>query len=180
MHTHTHSFEPTRAPSTTNATQHIAQRRAVRYGREVLGGAEGFFAQLVDVVVSTFGDAYPELRQARDRIHDVIAEEEASFSRTLVKGIEKFKKLAAAAEVRCYAAPLRLPRAGDPAAAAPQPHSCRLLPLHSLRLPCVSHTPARLQPNVTHPCHPSHTRRAASSLAPTPSCCGTRLASRWT
>jgi hypothetical protein len=26
-------------------------RRAVRYGREVLGGQEGFFAQLVDVVV---------------------------------------------------------------------------------------------------------------------------------
>lgn len=36
---------------------------------------------------------------ARDKIHSVIAEEEASFSRTLVKGIERFKKLAAAAQV---------------------------------------------------------------------------------
>lgn len=75
-------------------------RRAVRYGREVLGGQEGFFAKLVDVVVKTFGETYPELVSARDKIHSIIAEEEASFSRTLVKGIERFKKLAAAAQVR--------------------------------------------------------------------------------
>jgi alanyl-tRNA synthetase len=43
---------------------------------------------------------YPELVSARDKIHSVISEEEASFSRTLVKGIERFKKLAAAAQVR--------------------------------------------------------------------------------
>lgn len=43
---------------------------------------------------------YPELVSSRDKIHSVIAEEEASFSRTLVKGIERFKKLAAAAQVR--------------------------------------------------------------------------------
>eukprot|EP00775_Hariotina_reticulata_P008612 gene8612-8793_t len=73
-------------------------RRAVRYGREVLGGQEGFFAQLVDVAVKTFGEAYPELVAARDKIFNIIAEEEASFSRTLVKGIERFKKLAASAE----------------------------------------------------------------------------------
>eukprot|EP00879_Flechtneria_rotunda_P019885 GHRR01020901.1.p1 GENE.GHRR01020901.1~~GHRR01020901.1.p1 ORF type:complete len:887 (+),score=336.05 GHRR01020901.1:277-2937(+) len=73
-------------------------RRAVRYGREVLGGKEGFFAQLVDIVVKTFGGAYSELVSARDRIHSIIAEEEASFSRTLLKGIERFKKLAASAE----------------------------------------------------------------------------------
>jgi alanyl-tRNA synthetase len=46
-----------------------------------------------------FGGVYPELVSARDKIHSVIAEEEASFSRTLVKGIERFQKLAAAAEV---------------------------------------------------------------------------------
>eukprot|EP00878_Enallax_costatus_P013646 GHUV01014269.1.p1 GENE.GHUV01014269.1~~GHUV01014269.1.p1 ORF type:complete len:806 (+),score=287.63 GHUV01014269.1:1306-3723(+) len=73
-------------------------RRAVRYGREVLGGQEGFFAQLVAVVVKTFGDAYPELVKAQEKIHAVISEEEASFSRTLVKGIERFKKLAASAK----------------------------------------------------------------------------------
>jgi alanyl-tRNA synthetase len=69
----------------------------VRYGRETLGASEGFFAQLVDVVVKTFGDFFPELVKSRDTIHSVIAEEEASFSRTLVKGIERFKKAAAGA-----------------------------------------------------------------------------------
>jgi alanyl-tRNA synthetase len=51
-------------------------------------------------VCRTFGETYPELVSARDKIHSIIAEEEASFSRTLVKGIERFKKLAAAAQVR--------------------------------------------------------------------------------
>ena len=60
-------------------------RRAVRYGRETLGAQEGFFAKLVDVVVRCFGGFFPELIAARDTIHDVIREEEASFSRTLMK-----------------------------------------------------------------------------------------------
>jgi hypothetical protein len=57
------------------------------------------YLQLVGVVVKTFGEAYPELVKHQDKIHSVIAEEEASFSRTLGKGIERFKKLAAAAQV---------------------------------------------------------------------------------
>lgn len=73
-------------------------RRAVRYGQEVLGGQEGFFATLVDVVVDTFGDVFPELLSARKTIYEVLREEEASFSRTLTKGTERFKKAAAAAK----------------------------------------------------------------------------------
>ncbi len=60
---------------------------------------EGFFAQLVDVVVNNFGAVYPELVKHRAAIHDTIKEEEASFSKTLIKGIERFKKAAAAAKV---------------------------------------------------------------------------------
>lgn len=59
---------------------------------------EGFFASLVDTVVQNFGGFYPELRAARDTIYAVIRDEEASFSRTLLKGIEKFKKAAAVAK----------------------------------------------------------------------------------
>lgn len=73
-------------------------RRAVRYGREVLKAQEGFFSGLVNVVIQMMGDTFPELKKNEQKITDIIAEEEASFGRTLVKGIEKFKKAAADVE----------------------------------------------------------------------------------
>ncbi|MED6158674.1 hypothetical protein PIB30_034918 [Stylosanthes scabra] len=66
-------------------------RRAVRYGREVLKAKEGFFNRLVSVVVKVMGDVFPELKQQEVHIRNVIKEEEESFGRTLIKGIEKFK-----------------------------------------------------------------------------------------
>ncbi|OAY52220.1 alanine--tRNA ligase [Manihot esculenta] len=69
-------------------------RRAVRYGSEVLKAQEGFFNGLVEVVVKLMGDVFPELKQTEQRIKEIIAEEEASFGKTLLKGIEKFKKAA--------------------------------------------------------------------------------------
>ncbi|OMO60150.1 Alanine-tRNA ligase, class IIc [Corchorus capsularis] len=69
-------------------------RRAVRYGSEVLKAPEGFFSRLVSIVVQVMGDVFPELKQHEARIRDIIAAEEASFGKTLVKGIEKFKKAA--------------------------------------------------------------------------------------
>ncbi|XP_073314495.1 alanine--tRNA ligase-like [Primulina huaijiensis] len=69
-------------------------RRAVRYGTEVLKAQQGFFNGLVDVVVDVMGDVFPELKQHKIKIREIIADEEASFGRTLVKGIEKFKKAA--------------------------------------------------------------------------------------
>ena len=63
-----------------------------------MGAKDGFFAQLVDTVVDHFGSFYPELVTARRQIFETIKEEEASFSRTLVKGIERFKKAAAASK----------------------------------------------------------------------------------
>ncbi|KDP43289.1 hypothetical protein JCGZ_24210 [Jatropha curcas] len=69
-------------------------RRAVRYGSEVLKAQEGFFNGLVNVVVKVMGDVFPELKQNEEHIREIIAEEEASFGKTLLKGIEKFKKAA--------------------------------------------------------------------------------------
>ncbi|GMH09198.1 hypothetical protein Nepgr_011038 [Nepenthes gracilis] len=69
-------------------------RRAVRYGSEVLKGQEGFFSGLVSIVVKLMGDVFPELKQHEEHIKNMIADEEASFGKTLLKGIEKFKKAA--------------------------------------------------------------------------------------
>ncbi|KAE9616433.1 putative alanine--tRNA ligase [Lupinus albus] len=73
-------------------------RRAVRYGQEVLKAKEGFFNGLVSVVVSVMGDVFPELKEREGHIVEVIAEEEESFGRTLLKGIDKFKKFKSAAQ----------------------------------------------------------------------------------
>ncbi|KAK2664774.1 hypothetical protein Ddye_003348 [Dipteronia dyeriana] len=67
-------------------------RRAVRYGSEVLKAHEGFFNGLVNVVVKVMSHVFPELKQHEAHIRDIIASEEASFGKTLLKGIEKFKK----------------------------------------------------------------------------------------
>ncbi|XAR54282.1 Alanine--tRNA ligase [Bertholletia excelsa] len=69
-------------------------RRAVRYGTEVLKAQPGFFNGLVKVVVQVMGDMFPELRQHEVHITETIALEEASFGKTLLNGIEKFKKAA--------------------------------------------------------------------------------------
>lgn len=41
--------------------------------------------RLVDVVVKVMGDVFPELKQHEGRIRDIIADEEASFGKTLLK-----------------------------------------------------------------------------------------------
>jgi alanyl-tRNA synthetase len=58
-------------------------RRAVRYGREVLHGQEGFFSKLVPIVPEVMGDVFPELVKNQAKITEIIAEEEASFGKTL-------------------------------------------------------------------------------------------------
>ncbi|KAH6771027.1 Alanyl-tRNA synthetase [Perilla frutescens var. hirtella] len=60
-------------------------RRAVRYGTEVLKAQQGFFNGLVQVVVDVMGDVFPELKEHAVKIREIIADEEASFGRTLTK-----------------------------------------------------------------------------------------------
>lgn len=61
-------------------------RRAVRYSHEKLGAQRGFFASLVDVVVESLGEAFPELKKDPDMVKDIINEEEAQFLKTLSRG----------------------------------------------------------------------------------------------
>jgi alanyl-tRNA synthetase len=72
-------------------------RRAVRYGRQMLGAKPGFFSQLVPVVVETMGEAYPELYTGTAKVTEIIREEEESFGRTLDRGIKLFEGVAAQA-----------------------------------------------------------------------------------
>ncbi|KAL4554823.1 hypothetical protein LXL04_037429 [Taraxacum kok-saghyz] len=77
-------------------------RRAVRYGTEVLKAQQGFFNGLVKVVVDVMSHVFPELKQQEAHIREIIAEEEASFGRTLLHGIEKFKKTADAVKGKVF------------------------------------------------------------------------------
>ncbi|XP_072278245.1 alanine--tRNA ligase, cytoplasmic [Pyxicephalus adspersus] len=61
-------------------------RRAVRYAHEKLNASKGFFSTLVDVVVQSLGDAFPELRKDPDMVKDIINEEETQFLKTLNRG----------------------------------------------------------------------------------------------
>jgi alanyl-tRNA synthetase/REP element-mobilizing transposase RayT len=65
-------------------------RRAVRYGR-TLGFHEPFFYKLVDVLVETMGDVFPEIRAKKKNVEDTIRVEEEAFNKTLDRGIELFE-----------------------------------------------------------------------------------------
>ncbi len=69
-------------------------RRAVRYGRS-LGFDEPFFFKLVDVLAETMGHVFPEIREKRQQVQEVIRAEEVGFGRTLDKGLKLFEEAAA-------------------------------------------------------------------------------------
>ncbi|KHK56206.1 alanyl-tRNA synthetase [Ralstonia sp. A12] len=61
-------------------------RRAIRHGYK-LGCRAAFFHKLVDDLVAQMGEAYPELREARDRVVEVLLTEEARFFETIEHGM---------------------------------------------------------------------------------------------
>ncbi len=69
-------------------------RRAVRYGRQYLGTREPFMCKLVTAVVDAMGEAFPELKKNPQRVADLIRDEEASFIKTLDRGIALFEEAA--------------------------------------------------------------------------------------
>jgi alanyl-tRNA synthetase len=68
-------------------------RRAVRYGRQMLGTKSGFFSGLVPVVVEKMGHGFPELKKSPQRVIDILREEEESFGKTLDRGIKLFEEI---------------------------------------------------------------------------------------
>ena len=72
-------------------------RRASRFGRE-LGMHEPFLYKLVPVVVDCLGEAFGEIKERADYVSTVIESEEASFGRTLDRGIDIFDTAAERAQ----------------------------------------------------------------------------------
>ena len=62
-------------------------RRAARHGR-LLGIDRMFLTEVCDTVIRENESAYPELKEKRDFIHNVIATEEANFAKTIDQGIK--------------------------------------------------------------------------------------------
>ncbi|MBT8278766.1 MAG: alanine--tRNA ligase [Bacteroidia bacterium] len=62
-------------------------RRAIRYGFTFLNKKEPFIFRLVKVLSEKMGSAFPEIRDQKHLIENVIKEEEASFLRTLDQGL---------------------------------------------------------------------------------------------
>ncbi len=62
-------------------------RRAIRHGYK-LGRTTPFFHGLVDDLALAMGAAYPELATARDRVRQVLLQEEERFAETLVNGMK--------------------------------------------------------------------------------------------
>jgi alanyl-tRNA synthetase len=61
-------------------------RRAIRHGYQ-LGQQQPFFYRLVDALDAQMGDAYPELRKAKDLVARVLRLEEERFAETIEQGM---------------------------------------------------------------------------------------------
>lgn len=62
-------------------------RRAVRYGKMVLGFEEPFLHEVAPCIIEQMGDFYSELRERQDLILRTIQDEEERFRRTLDNGL---------------------------------------------------------------------------------------------
>lgn len=83
------SIADSQLPSNAKAGYVIRRilRRAVRYAYTFLDQKDAFMYRLIDTLIDSMGEAYPEIKQQRELIMKVIKEEEDAFLRTLDNGI---------------------------------------------------------------------------------------------
>ncbi len=74
-------------------------RRACRYARN-LGFSEPVLYKLVDSVIETLGDTFPELITSKEVIQKVVRGEEESFLATLDRGLSKFEEIISKSETQ--------------------------------------------------------------------------------
>lgn len=89
------SIADSQLPSNAKAGYVIRRilRRAVRYGYTFLSQKQAFIYSIVDTLIDTMGEAYPELVAQSELIKKVIKEEEEAFLRTLETGIKLIDKV---------------------------------------------------------------------------------------
>ena len=73
-------------------------RRAVRYGYTFLGLKEAFMYRLIDTLIESMGEAYPELPAQAQLIKRVTQTEEEAFLRTLETGMKLIDRVIAEAK----------------------------------------------------------------------------------
>src|SRR5712671_5214667 len=72
-------------------------RRAIRHGYK-LGQKQPFFYRLVEDLDQVMGEAYPELRAAKERVSQVLRQEEERFAETLENGMGVLESALASGE----------------------------------------------------------------------------------
>ncbi|MCH5216129.1 MAG: alanine--tRNA ligase [Muribaculaceae bacterium] len=94
------SIADSQLPSNAKAGYVIRRilRRAVRYGYTFLQIKEAFMYKLIDTLILSMGEAYPELVAQSELIKKVIKEEEDAFLRTLDTGMKLIDKVIAEAK----------------------------------------------------------------------------------
>lgn len=82
-------------PSNTGAGYVIRRilRRATRYGYSTLNFREPFMVKMVPDLMTSMGQAFPELEAQQNLLTQVIEEEEQSFLRTLESGLKRLETL---------------------------------------------------------------------------------------
>jgi alanyl-tRNA synthetase len=67
-------------------------RRAIRFAFE-LGIEQNFMEEIVPVIADLYVNDYPEVKENRDKVIEILVKEEKVFRQTLRKGINEFGKL---------------------------------------------------------------------------------------
>ena len=67
-------------------------RRAIRFAFE-LGIEQNFLEQIVPVIADLYADDFPEVKQRREEVIEILVREEKVFRQTLRKGVNELKKM---------------------------------------------------------------------------------------
>lgn len=67
-------------------------RRAIRFAFD-LGIEQNFVEQVVPVIADLYADDYPEVKENREKVIEVLVKEEKAFRQTLRKGLQQFDRL---------------------------------------------------------------------------------------